>query len=393
MLLQCVVQFSLISLSLSSKTFAMEEVVSNVSTSNCSSELYTDSNSTNFTNMSLNCTPTPQEDPARLLIILSSINIAFFIVPTFIMGTIILPIMIKDKKTAPTLQAVFIATTIMCLLALIPLLLRDLSEIFDVPLIGRCTPGEQQLYSAFLRLFLLFLVWYNLMLAIVFYLGIRGGAAKCCSLKVVIGILIALVPIGVVINIAVAAAWVGITDHLVFLRGSVCMLIPKGAKFSSLLTGVFSIIAFLIPAPLTIIFVVLSCYRVKSKVVSMDKKILRSMVLFVTSMIIVTFVVRIPPLLLTFVRNGSGTRNLIFSRISLYCSELNFTLFLLLVMVMHQAVRNKLKKVCLCRWNALVQPESRYLSRTKTTDQEFHSAVSNKDLLSAGTSSATLNNV
>ena len=290
------------------------------------------------------------EDLENLFILFGGLGVGIVGVPTLLLGAIILLALSKDKKGNQALNAVFIAITVTAILTVIPLILFDVSLISGYPTFGRCTPVEYAIRYTLSRILVLLILMFTLLLTIVFYVSVCSTGRSCCGLNVVRGVIIFITLCTVGQGIVSAGVYNATPLKLVTVRGSLCVEIPRDVETLEKVILVASVLFFLIPFALSILFVVLTCWRVLGSVVVMDKRVVRSMFVFLVAMILVNCVTRIAPFVIQVVLLGpAGDQEETFLTVLIGVLVLQFQIpvLLIIILVLNKRVRETFCKLLL----------------------------------------------
>ena len=217
------------------------------------------------------------------------------IIPTFFLGGVIVPALVKDKQGNQAINAVFIALAVICLISVVPSILFDISLISGYPTFFDCTSTQLTVRSCIINAFIVLVLLLNLLLAIVFYASVRSTGRSFCSLTVVRVVIILMVIFSVAHAVAIAGFRLGMPREILAIRGSFCMVNMNKKEETNLIVA---ILVFVIPFFLSVLFVFLTCCRVLNTLVELDKRVVRSMLMFLIAMLAATCVTRIPPFLI-----------------------------------------------------------------------------------------------
>ena len=355
--------------------------------SNCTSAVYFGNSSLDVNSTCDNCDSSA--DNSNAFILLGSLGIVVIVIPTILLGAIILPPLIKDKKGNQSINAVLLAITVICLFYTIPIFLFDLSLITDTPAFGRCVPQELALLASIHGFCLLALLLFSVLLSIVFYAHIRSQGRSWCSLNVVrvVIVLMVIVSAGVVITLAEVAA--RFTVCVRPIRGSYCASVPKYPDLAKTCILFFSVVCFILPLVLNIILIILTCYRVLSTVVELDRKVVRAIVAFLIAMIMATFITRIPPFIFQFFGSALNPDYDVATIIALKVTQLSAPVLLCVILILHKKVRKlflrSVRKVFCSRCSRKV--ESTGQSRSVVSNLDLNS-TSDKSIVSESIHSA-----
>ena len=199
---------------------------------------------------------------AAVLSVVAYLHLILIIVPTLIIGMIIIVIIWKVRKSSGLTPIIifYLAMALFSLAAVLSYrLLWDISLITDIPFLGEC--GRFPLYNIYNLLYFSFhsIVALNVGVAAVFqFLMLKYG--KMVSSKwVYIALLFTIIT-----SIGVSCVFFNGRNSST-IRGSNC-------RFTDNFVGIIDLVAWLplaytIPLALTIVFSVLTCYKVKKAIV------------------------------------------------------------------------------------------------------------------------------
>ena len=294
------------------------------------------------------------EEIENVFILFGGLGVGIVGVPTLLLGAIILLALCKDRKGNQALNAVFIAITVTAILAVIPSILFDVSLISGYPTFGRCTPVEYTIQYTLSGILVILVLMFTLLLTIVFYVSIRSTGRSCCSLNFVRGVIIFITFCTLGQGIVSAGVYNATPQKLVTVRGSLCVEIPdlieRDLETLKRAILIVSVLFFLIPFALSILFVVLTCWRVLGSVVIMDKRVVRSMLVFLIAMILANCVTRIPPFVIQVILLGpAGDQQRTFLTVLIGVLVLQFQVPVLLfvILVLNKRVREMFCKLLL----------------------------------------------
>ena len=290
-------------------------------------EMTTAAENVSFGNLTGNFTE--QDDRSNtsvlLLIITGVAHILLVVVPSLVLGTIILYLIAsKEKKAASsTVSIMFIFITSLCTIAPPTYgILMDLSLITDVPLMGECT---WTLYWMFFSFFHLSLTFSIALLSIMQYAVLRWGDKKWN--KIVVIILMVLVPICLLVSLT---SFTTLLIPSTKVRGSLCE--PQDALLIMVRSIVYVIFTVL-PAVITVIvFSYLSYRYVKRNIVCTEKSnTIKSVLQFLVLSTTVAIIFRLLPSFSSLFSFGSSevAVRFLFS----YTPEISYTLYLLFIIL------------------------------------------------------------
>ncbi len=282
-----------------------------------------------------------------LFVVFGSVGVSIVGIPTLFLGAVILLALIKDKKKNQSINAVFITITVTSVLAVFPSILFDVSLITGIPTYGGCTQAEYTVQYSVVGLFVVLVLIFTVLLTIVFYMSVRSTGRSSCNVIVVRVVILVIVCCAVGQRVVVAGAYSTQPLKLVTVRGSLCAIISESidgemdvfTKINLIVTVLF----FVIPFVFSILFVVLTCWRVVGTVVKVDKKVGRAMLIFLVSMILTNCLTRIPPFVIQIIvleKTEDDQSTLLSLLIGVLILQIQVPVLLVLILVLNKQVRD-----------------------------------------------------
>ena len=304
---------------------------------------------------------------AHVLIACGVAHLLLVVIPSLILGPLILGVFISNKKLRDPVAILFMCITAVCILG--PLtygLLLDLSLITDFPLLGSCEALRGQVFWFSVFFFEILLLTSNIPLAVMQYVSVRWGKRLSAQSTILIFIMLACL-----VLILTSVNFIYVASSAIFrMRGSLCNAITNSAA-STLLSIVGTLVTILVRLPTFAVvgtFSFLTVRFIKKHTVN-GKKVVRGVVIimFFMSVSVVSF--RLLPIfqLLLLPALSSTEENVIVSFIVYYSTDLCFPLFLILTVFAHKTVKTtisealkgcNLKKVFYKRSNRVLDSSS-----------------------------------
>ena len=306
---------------------------------------------------------------AHVLIAIGVAHLLLVVIPSLILGPLILGVFISSKKFKHPVTVLFMCITVVCVLG--PLtygLLMDLSLITDFPLLGPCELLRGQVFWFSVFFFEMLLFTSNIPLAVMQYVSVRWGKKLSVQRTILVFILLAcLVLLLTSVNFIYVAS-----SATIPMRGSLCNTITN-SESSNLLSIVGSLVLVLVRLPtfaVVGIFHFLTVRFVKKHTVN-GKKIVGGVLIIMLSMTISVICFRLLPILqLSILPALSSTEEVVvLSFIVYYSIDLCFPLFLILTIIVHKTVRTALFVALKCGYKKMFWKRSNRvldLSSTRT---------------------------
>ena len=258
----------------------------------------------------------------------------FVIIPTLILGPILLSLLLLNKKLRDPPSIVFMCTTVLCMVG--PLtygLLMDISLITGLPVFGSCNSDTPRAFWIFITLFHLQLIVSTAYLSVTQYITIRWGPSKLSTAKTVVIFCILFVygSLGGLVNLLYNSP--ENIKHAITVRGSLCtypfesVLIPLAVVF------IQSVLMYIVPtAILVTVFSVLSFRYVKQHIIN-NGDVVRNVFKIMITITVSSVVFRLLPVInVLWFLIGTPT-NMDFA--VNYSIELNYPLFLIVTIFVH----------------------------------------------------------
>lgn len=267
---------------------------------------------------------------------LGATHILLVVIPSLILSTIVLSLLLSNKKLRDPSSIIFICTTILCVVS--PLtygLLMDVSIITNEPVIGKCGTSSEATFWVFFYVSQSQLVTGTAFLSIAQYTSIRWGV-KYLSIGKTVTIYILLMASGIPPGLGnIIASLFDRSDHV---RGSLCesTRVSLVVAAINIITGLAIVLIYIPSIVVVTIFSVLTFRYVKRHTVQ-NKKVVRTIVLIMILITSSLVIFRLPALLSFLLGEETRTRLIDFGLA--YTSEINFPIFILLIIAVHKTVR------------------------------------------------------
>ena len=289
----------------------------------------------------------------RLYIVTGVAHILFVVVPSILLGFLLLSLLIEKKKYKDPIFIVFVCTTGVCMLgACSHNLLMDISVITDWSIIGECGTTTAVVYWMLSSVFHhLLLSGGALLMSFSQYAIVKWGK-KGIITPVRVAVTFVLLVVGSVIISAPINA--GAVFDTYKARGSLCTYSPTASVVilvTSSLSGIF------VSIPLSVAVVVFCCliYREAKRGLLEDVKAVKSVLAVALSMISAIVLSRIP-YFFSVLRTSNEDYNRLLSWAIPSISDINYPVFIILMILIHKSTREKLKAKILKVWRKLKKP-------------------------------------
>ena len=291
------------------------------------------------------------------------LHLLLVVIPVLTLGPLVLGLLISNKNLRDPASILFMCITCVCILGPSTYgLLMDISLITNVPTLGSCKMFGGRVFWFQLFLYQTVIMVGNSLLAMTQYTMIRWGKETLpVKLTVPLFLTAALLTLAITFLSYIPTYLDATTSGTEPIRGSYCLIadsfqLPRVVFFlwtavSTIIVGVFS---FLI-------------VRYVKKNMIENKKVVRDVQIIMIAMTISVFLFRFLPPLINFVLQitFATTKDALVQWAIAYSSELGYTLFLVLILLVHKVVRNtlieKMKSflyVCIKRRSNKVSPAS-----------------------------------
>lgn len=270
-------------------------------------------------------------------------HITVVVLPTLLLGAIILRNVYVNKKMRDPITALFCYLTVLCMLSPIYGLLSDIMAITDVPILGSCS-SRLRAISVVVNIFLRSFTPNQIaLITCTQYLVVRYGKNILTNGR-------ALAAFGVVMAAVLAAAILMAAPNIDALgipapkiRGSWCFendVVRRNSVFQAIaLTGTL----FTLPVIVVVIFSVL-CYLIVRRSSMEADKVTRSVLLTSAATLILEFLFKLPFVLLLVAASALNNHSLFFFSVTI--SELEYCFVLLLLVTVHKGIRGAVLQRC-----------------------------------------------
>ena len=287
---------------------------------------------------------------APVLLAVAYIHFILIIVPTVVLGIIIIVVIWKEKKPTGLTPIVilYLALAIFSVLAALTYgVLWDISLITGIPFLGECE--TYPLYNYNVTIFFSFHAFIALVIgtaALFQFLVLRYGK-KVSSKWVYIALLFL-----VITSIGVSCVYF-YGGNSTTIRGSNCRFVKNGA----VTVGSWVILAYTVPLAMTIVFSVLTCYKVKHGIVqsSDDEKSLVTSIVQINTFNICSYIIfRLASGLLYFVGTSLLSGDVDYAAATIIISrnlnDASYLTTLISILVAHKGLRRRAAKILYSRF-------------------------------------------
>ena len=276
-------------------------------------------------------------------------HLLLVVVPSLILGPLILGVFISNKKLRDPVSILFICITVVSIVG--PLtygLFQDLGLITDFPLLGACQIIRSCPFWSSLGFSHLVLSTTSAILVVVQYVTVRWG--RKLSIRGTILILIAFLPLLFLVSII---NWNTLSDAnavIITVRGSLCYGFLTSISLNTFLVQgllAFSVIA--VAYITVLVFSILIVRYVKKHTID-NKKVVRDVLIVMVALSTSVVVFRLLPGLRFLIEPSFGDiiENWLIFFIIGYSIEFSYPLFLVLTLFVHKTVRTALFKALKC---------------------------------------------
>ena len=286
---------------------------------------------------------------APVLLAVAYLHLILITVPTVVLGIIIIVVIWKEKKPTGLTPIVilYLAMAIFSILAALTYgVLWDISLITGIPFLGECE--TYPLYNFNCTIFFSFHAFIALVIgtaALFQFLVLRYGK-KVSSKWVYIALLFL-----VITSIGVSCMYF-YGGNSTTIRGSNCRFVKNGA----VTVGSWVILAYTVPLAMTIVFSVLTCYKVKHDIVqsSDDEKSLVTSIVQINTFNICSYIIfRLASVLLYFVGTRLLSGDVDYAAATIIISrnlnDASYPTTLISILVVHKGLRRMAAKILCSR--------------------------------------------
>ena len=275
-----------------------------------------------------------------LLTAVAYLHIILIIVPTFVLGIIIIVVIWKEKKSSrlTPIMIFYLAMALFCVAAVLTYgLLWDISSIMDIPYLGEC--GTFPLYNIYNLLYFGFhsIIALNVGAAAFFQFLVLKHGTKISSKWVYIALLSLIIT-----SIGISCIFFNGRNSTT-IKGSNC-------RYSDDLKGTINVaswisLAYTAPLALTIVFSVLTCNKVKKAIVQPlndERPLVTSIVQINVFNILLYSTFRLASILLYFLGSRLLSRDedtAVIIIISRHLNDASYPATLISILVVHKGLR------------------------------------------------------
>ena len=277
-------------------------------------------------------------------------HLLLVVIPTLILGPLILGVFISNKKLRDPVSILFMCITVVCVLG--PLtygLLLDLSLITDFPLLGPCETIRGRPFWSSLYFFQILQVTSSASLIVVQHITVRWGQFKL-SIRGAINIFIAIFLLVLTMSLP---NWLSIIDTstiTVTIRESLCFSSSTPLSFMLFLVNALSAITLLATSyTIILLFSILTVKYVKKHTID-NKKAVRDVLIIMVALTTSVIIFRLIPIF-RFVAQPSlsfDEEAAVSAWATDFSSDVSYPLFLLLTLFVHKTVRTTVFRALKC---------------------------------------------
>ncbi len=281
-------------------------------------------------------------EPGTVYIASGVAHILLVIIPTIILGSIVLAIFISNKKLRDPVSVVFIFSSAWSIAG--PLsygLLMDVSLITDRKVIGSCQNYSSRIFWIAFATFQAGLLVINAYMSIVHYLTIRWGINKV-SLRVTAAVLFISLTVTLLICMV---NFVGLSSPLK-VRGSLCL--HPSSFTDTMVIGGSALIFLSLPICIVVgVFFSLTIRYVKKNTIA-NTNLVKSVTKIIVSWTIFVIASQSVPVTAFLIRTHSKGSIVVYNVawFFIYSVEISYPSYLLLVLFLHKTVREKFIGKC-----------------------------------------------
>lgn len=268
------------------------------------------------------------------------------VIPSVVFAAIVLRFMWKLTKEIgfKPVNLLFSLLAILCITGPVSYgILWDVSLITNIPLFGNCS----YTHPVFVIQYLLFYGIHTIisltisLISVVQYLSLSHKYGRFMTPKYVFAVFLILS----VASIAICCIY--FNGEYVEIRGSHC---KQEYIISTINVAIWFAFAFLLPVAAIIIFTVLTCLKVKNKVIEENASVVRSVVKVNILNVISYVVLRTIAVMLYYLGTSldpSQHSSDVWTMVARYIGELNYTLTVLSILIIHSNIRNRILNMTL----------------------------------------------
>ena len=212
---------------------------------------------------------TNTNNPNAIVVGAGVAHIILVVIPTLILGSILLSLLLSNKKLRDPPSILFMCTTVLCMVGTVTYgLLMDISLITGFPLFGSCNTDSPTAFWALLTTFHLQLLVSTAYVSVMQYITIKWGPKKLSTAKTVVifFLLFAFSTLGGFLNFLYNSP--ENINNAITTRGSLCIYPFGGVLIPLAVTFILGLLIYLVPSvTIVIVFSVLSFRHVKRHII------------------------------------------------------------------------------------------------------------------------------
>lgn len=290
---------------------------------------------------------------AGVYIALAVCHMAFILVPSVILSSLAIYILVRRSLSRHPTNVVFCWICVVCIICPCTYgILMDLSLILDRPLLARCENRWEGLvlwlsYGCAIGTYDALLTFAAITFYVTLHFNIRRFSQ--CKLNTALACVVAFAVLS-------ASFWLVLAESQSVggckIRGSFCVTTFGGKMPVSITLEAVRIAIAILPLIISVVISLVLFYRkVRSSVLNFDHAMLLSFMRLFSVLAFGSFLWNLPTLLIHFASFNGTQRNFI-EMLSTYTLQLNFVIFPLLTLSMHKEVREAVMVAAclLCPW-------------------------------------------
>eukprot|EP00731_Ephydatia_muelleri_P001992 Em0001g1992a len=271
-------------------------------------------------------------------IVISVAHMLVVIVPTVSLGAIILYQVRADKEMRDPVTILFCAVTISSMMSpSVYGLLRDISMITDLPLLGSCLSVSRVVYTAIVYFLVILTPSQIALITCTQYLVIKYGKKRIKTRHVLTAFGVVTAMAAVVATLIIATGLGAYGEAVPKIRGSWCKENGAVLKNYTFQTGALAVVVVICPVTLIVVSSVRSYLIVKRSMMETDK-IVRSVLLVCAASLILGFVFMLPTAVAYYI--SVAFNSIAISYFATSMSDTQYCFVLLLLMTTHRGIRN-----------------------------------------------------
>lgn len=286
----------------------------------------------NFANTSLD-----SFEDDNFFIIIGTVSASAIGIPTLTFSAVILPSLITDRQGNQSINTVLLSLIVVAIFTVLTSILFDISLITGSPTFGRCTLVENTVTTCIVSSLSMMSLLLVMLLSIVFYYSVWSSQRSHCSVYLAI---ISIVAFAIAQSIVFGGLLFVTPRKITTIRGSFCAIKSDHSVISNVSLAV-NILLLVISFIVTVIFTFLTCCKVHvftDHVVKLDKQVVRSMLIFLISMLVTTGLTKAPILVVQIIEDMEHHVNILWSLIGIAVLQLRVPIVMSLTLMLHKRV-------------------------------------------------------